>query len=226
MHDFLARMAAALCRFAGRSKRRTLLVVSLTIAAAATAADDNAGTTEVVELKTALGTITIELYVDRAPLSSTSFLDYLDKGLMEEAVFYRVVTHENDNGSPLISVVQGGLLDEAKMLPPIAHETTETTGLSHVDGAVSIARAEPGTGSAGAFFICIGDNPSLDFGGTRNPDQQGFAVFGHVLAGMDVVRAIQQMPADRPTENEYMRGQLLREPVDIVSAKRLAPYRE
>jgi peptidyl-prolyl cis-trans isomerase A (cyclophilin A) len=106
------------------------------------------------------------------------------------------------------------------MLPPIAHETTAATGLSHVDGAVSIARAEPGTGSAGAFFICVGDNPSLDFGGMRNPDQQGFAVFGQVVEGMDVVRAIQQLPADQPTDNEYLKGQLLGEPVKILSARR------
>ena len=205
MHDFLARVALSLVLF---------------VTAVATVADDELGAIQTVELETRLGTITIELYVDRAPLSAASFLDYLDKGLMDEAVFYRVVTHENDNGSPLISVVQGGLLDEAKLLPPIAHETTAATGLLHVDGAVSIARAEPGTGSAGAFFICIGDNPSLDFGGTRNPDQQGFAVFGQVVAGMDVVRAIQQLPADQPTDNEYMKGQLLREPVKILSARR------
>jgi peptidyl-prolyl cis-trans isomerase A (cyclophilin A) len=205
MHNFLARTALALV---------------LCATAVATVADDDLGAIETIELETRLGTITIELYVDRAPLSAASFLDYLDKGLMDEAVFYRVVTHENDNGSPLISVVQGGLLDETKMLPPIAHETTAATGLSHVDGAVSIARAEPGTGSAGAFFICVGDNPSLDFGGMRNPDQQGFAVFGQVVEGMDVVRAIQQLPADQPTDNEYLKGQLLGEPVKILSARR------
>ena len=205
MHEFLARVALALVLIA---------------TAALTFADDDLGAIETVELETRLGTITIELYVDRAPLSAKSFLDYLDEGLMDEAVFYRVVTHENDNGSPLISVVQGGLLDEAKMLPPIAHETTEATGLTNVDGAVAIARAEPGTGSAGAFFINVGDNPSLDFGGMRNPDQQGFAVFGHVVEGMDVVRAIQQLPADQPTDNEYMKGQLLGEPVKILAARR------
>ena len=110
----------------------------------------------------------------------------------------------------------------SKTLPPIAHETTEETGLLHVDGAVSIARAEPGTGSAGAFFICVGDNPSLDYGGERNPDKQGFAVFGQVVEGMDVVRAIQALPADAPTEFEYFEGQLLREPVEIVSARRVS----
>ena len=198
------------------------LAIALLLAAAGATADDHAANTETVVLETRLGNITIELYVDRAPLSAGSFLDYLDKGLMEEAVFYRVVTHENDNGSPVISVVQGGLLDDSKLLPPIDHETTEETGLSHVDGAVSIARAEPGTGSAGAFFICVGDNPSLDYGGERNPDKQGFAVFGQVVDGMDVVRAIQALPADQPTEFEYFKGQLLREPVKIVSARRVS----
>jgi peptidyl-prolyl cis-trans isomerase A (cyclophilin A) len=197
-----------------------LLAFALLLAAAGATADDRSATVETVLLETRLGSITIEVYTDRAPLSSRSFLDYLDRGLIEESVFYRVVTHDNDNGSPVISVVQGGLLDENRMLPPVAHESTEETGLLHVDGAVSLARAAPGTGSAGAFFICVGENPALDFGATRNPDKQGFAVFGQVVAGMDVVRAIQELPADQPTDIEYFKGQLLREPVKIISARR------
>ena len=198
------------------------IAIALLVAAAGASADDSATSIETVQLETRLGNITIELYLDRAPLSAGSFIDYLDHGLLEESAFYRVVTHDNDNGSPVISVVQGGLLDDDETLPPIAHETTEETGLLHVDGAVSIARAEPGTGSAGAFFICVGDNPSLDYGGERNPDKQGFAVFGQVVEGMDVVRAIQALPADAPTEFEYFEGQLLREPVEIVSARRVS----
>ena len=207
------------CRSTYIAFARRWLAVTLLLAVVTTAAEDKPENIETVVLETRLGSITIELYIDRAPLSSASFLDHLERGLMEEAVFYRVVTHENDNGSPVISVVQGGLLDEDRMLPPVAHETTEATGLSHVDGAVSIARAEPGTGSAGAFFICVGDNPALDFGGTRNPDKQGFAVFGQVVEGMDVVRAIQELPADQPTDFEYFKGQLLRDPVEIESAR-------
>jgi peptidyl-prolyl cis-trans isomerase A (cyclophilin A) len=186
------------------------------------AADSEYGRVETVVLETRLGNITIDVYPDRAPLSAGSFLDYLDRGLMQEAVFYRVVTPDNDNGSPLISVVQGGVLEDDQFLDPVAHETTEATGLRHVDGAVSLARGDPGTGSGGAFFICVGDNPALDYGATRNPDKQGFAVFGQVVDGMDVVRAIQQLPADSPTDNTYLQDQLLREPVEVLAARRLA----
>ncbi len=201
--------------------KKLLITIALGFATQVMADNVAPGETQTVILETRLGNITIELYPDRAPLSVGSFLDYLDHGLLAQSVFYRVVTHGNDNGSPLISVVQGGLLEDDDQLPPVAHETTEATGLLHVDGAVSLARAEPGTGSAGAFFICVGDNPALDFGATRNPDKQGFAVFGQVVEGMDVVRAIQQLPADRPVDNEYMKGQLLRDFVEIVSARRL-----
>jgi len=201
--------------------KKVLTAIALCFAALAFADDMAAERTETVVLETRLGSITIELYPDRAPLSAGSFLAYLDHGLLAESVFYRVVTHDNDNGKPLISVVQGGLLDEDAQLPPVAHETTEATGLLHVDGAVSLARGEPGTGSAGAFFICVGDNPALDFGATRNPDKQGFAVFGQVVEGMDVVRAIQQQPSDRPVDDEYLSGQMLRDFVEILSARRL-----
>jgi peptidyl-prolyl cis-trans isomerase A (cyclophilin A) len=107
-------------------------------------------------------------------------------------------------------------------LPPVAPETTAQTGRRHVDGTVSLARAEPGTGSAQYFFICIGDQPALDFGGTRNPDGQGFAAFGRVVRGMDVVRRIHALPADGEADSEYMRGQMLTEPVRIERAVRNA----
>jgi peptidyl-prolyl cis-trans isomerase A (cyclophilin A) len=217
-----ATFTSLLSRLAGRKARFCLLMAGLCVAAAANAAEEDRGDVETVLLETRLGSITIEVYPERAPLSAGSFLDYLDKGRMEEAAFYRVVTPENDNGSPIISVVQGGLLDEDRMLAPVEHETTAATGLTHVDGAVSLARGDPGTGSAGAFFICVGDNPALDFGATRNPDKQGFAVFGQVIDGMDVVRAIQQLPADQPTDDAYVKGQLLSEPVKILSATRMA----
>jgi peptidyl-prolyl cis-trans isomerase A (cyclophilin A) len=198
---------------------------ALILVAAVAVADEHTASIQTVVLETRLGDIAIELYPDRAPLSAGSFLEYLDRGLIAESVFYRVVTPENDKGSPPISVVQGGLLDDSKFLAPIAHETTDATGLAHVDGAVSIARSEPGSGSGGAFFICVGDNPALDYGGARNPDKQGFAVFGQVVEGMDVVRAIQALPADQPTDFEYFRDQLLREPVKILAAKQVGEAR-
>jgi peptidyl-prolyl cis-trans isomerase A (cyclophilin A) len=174
----------------------------------------------VVTLTTSEGEIDVEVFADKAPLSSADFLRYVDKGLYDGASFYRVVRGDNDRGTPKIEVVQGGMADEANALPPIAHETTERTGIRHVDGTVSLARGEPGSGSASAFFICVGDQPALDFGGTRNPDQLGFAAFGRVVRGMDVVRRIHVMPADGPADSEYMAGQMLSHPVVIEKARR------
>jgi cyclophilin family peptidyl-prolyl cis-trans isomerase len=104
---------------------------------------------------------------------------------------YLEAVRPDDDPSPIkIEVVQGGLTDESKYLAPIAHEPTSRTGLRHGNGTLSIARDAVGTGTAGAFFICIGDQPELDFGGKRNPDGQGFAAFGHVTSGMKLVRTI------------------------------------
>ena len=109
-------------------------------------------------------------------------------------MFYRVVTQSNQPQNDIkIEVIQGGLITEEKMYEPIAHETTEETGIPHKDGVISMARNEPGTATS-EFFICVGDQPELDFGGKRNPDGQGFAAFGKVIEGMEVVRKIQQQP--------------------------------
>jgi len=172
-----------------------------------------------VALDTDLGTILVDVSPQKAPLSAGDFLRYVDNGLYENAGFYRVVRPDNDKGAPIISVVQGGALEMQEAPTPIAHETTQETGLLHLDGALSIARAEPGTGSAAAFFIVVGDQPSLDFGGMRNADGQGFAVFGRVIHGMDVVREINALVADAPTEAEYVSGQILSQPIQF-SARR------
>ena len=126
----------------------------------------------------------------------------------------------NDNGSPVIEVVQGGLTDPSKALPPIPHETTGQTGIRHLDGTLSLARTDPGSASGGAFFVTVGDQPSLDFGGARNADGLGFAAFGRVTSGMDVVHGIHQEEATAPTDNAYLRGQLLKRPVTIRKAYR------
>ena len=177
----------------------------------------------VVRLTTELGAIDIALYVERAPLSSADFLMYVERGLYDGAGFYRVVREDNDRGAARIDVVQGGLLDESKGLPPVAHESTRDTGIRHTDGTVSLARGEVGTGSAAYFFICVGDQPALDFGGARNPDGQGFAAFGRVIRGMDVVRKIHAMDANGASESEYTNGQILTKPVAITNAKRIRP---
>jgi len=173
-----------------------------------------------VTLETTAGEIVIAVDPERAPLSAGNFLRYVDRGLYDGAAFYRVVRADNDHGEPRIQVVQGGLSDESKALPPIAHETTRATGITHRDGTVSLARGGPGTGGGAAFFICIGDQPALDFGGRRNPDGLGFAAFGRVVRGMDVVRKIQAMKSEAPSESPYMAGQLLTEPVVILHARR------
>jgi len=174
-----------------------------------------------VALETDRGTILVEVYPQAAPLSAGDFLRHVDEGLYGAAGFYRVVRPDNDHGAPAISVVQGGILDVEAPPAGIAHETTAATGLRHVDGTVSIARGPPGTGSAAAFFIVLGDQPSLDFGGMRNPDAQGFAAFGKVIDGMEIIREINAMKADAPTGDDYVRGQILAEPVRF-RAKRVA----
>ena len=174
---------------------------------------------ERIRMVTSLGDIELELYPDRSPVTVKNFLRLVNGAYLEGGTFYRTVSPENDNGNPVISVIQGGIGDAESPFPPIDHETTADTGLPHLDGSISMARAAVGTATT-EFFICIGDQPALDFGGTRNDDGQGFAVFGRVVEGMDVVRAIHESPADAPTEFEYSQGQLLEEPVVIESIQR------
>ncbi|MCZ0954711.1 MAG: peptidylprolyl isomerase [Rhodospirillaceae bacterium] len=173
-----------------------------------------------VVLETELGDIAIEVYEERAPISSASFLDHVDGGYFEGGAFWRTVTTENDNGSPIIEVIQGGVIGEVTDLPTVEHESTRDSGILHQDGVVSLGRSDPGTASGASFFICIGEQPALDFGATRNPDGLGFAAFGRVVDGMDVVRAIHRRDANAPSEDPYTDGQLLTEYVTIASAYR------
>ena len=168
--------------------------------------------------KTELGDILIEVYPDKAPVTVANFLRYVDEDRFEGAVFYRVVTPDNQPEMEIkIEVIQGGirLAANPRDLPPIEHETTEKTGVLHKDGTVSMGRLMPGT-AASEFFICVGDQPSLDFGGMRNRDGQGFAAFGMVIEGMDVVRKIQKQPSER---------QYLTKPIKIFSIKRAGANR-
>ena len=147
-------------------------------------------------METELGPIQLELYPDRAPITVSNFLRYVDENRYEDFHFYRVVHMENQPDNDVkIEVIQGGLgFDKHPMeLPTILHETTDKTGIRHLNGTLSMARLEPGTASS-EIFICINDQPELDFGGKRNPDGQGFAAFGKVISGMDVVRKIQLLP--------------------------------
>jgi peptidyl-prolyl cis-trans isomerase A (cyclophilin A) len=152
----------------------------------------------VVLMRTAFGEIKAELYTDKAPVTAGNFLRYVKEGRFKDAVFYRVVRMDNQpNDKVKIQVLQGGLYDDnhPAKLPMIRHETTKETGVRHKNGTLSMARWGPGTADS-EFSICIGDQPELDFGGKRNPDGQGFAAFGRVIDGMDVVRKIHAQNAE------------------------------
>jgi peptidyl-prolyl cis-trans isomerase A (cyclophilin A) len=169
-----------------------------------------------VRIDTDAGAITVELYPDKAPVTVANFMRYVTDKRYDGGAFYRVVTMQNQPTSPVkIEVIQGGIdTDSSKRLPPIAHETNDKTGIKHLDGTISMARGMPGSASS-EFFFCIGPQPELDFGGKRNPDGQGFAAFGKVIEGMDVVRRIQKMPADDAPP------QVLKTKVKIKSVKKL-----
>lgn len=173
-----------------------------------------------VIFETELGAIEIEVYPEKAPLSAGDFLAYVDRQYYNEQGFYRVVRADNDPREMGMSLIQGGRLDVEPVLPFIAHETTEDTGLRNDAGSVAIARDEPGTGTAAYFFINVGNNNYLDYGGERNSDGQGYAVFGKVVRGMDVVKEIQKGEANRPTDSEYTTGQYLTTPIIITKAYR------
>jgi peptidyl-prolyl cis-trans isomerase A (cyclophilin A) len=177
-----------------------------------------------VRIDTEVGSITLELYADKAPGTVANFLRYVDDRRYDGATFYRVVRLDNQANNPVkIEVIQGGLnADTTRMFAPIAQETTQKTGLRHLDGTLSLARGAPNSG-ASEFFICVNAQPELDFGGKRNPDGQGFAAFGRVTSGMDVVRRIQQGETGKPgPTNAYANPlQLLKNPVRIRTVRRL-----
>ena len=165
-------------------------------------------------VQTTLGDIAIDLDAAHAPATVANFLKYVDAGLYDGGRFHRTVRPDNQVDKPVkIAVVQGAANEKraAEFLPPIALERTSLTGIAHKDGTVSMARA--GVDSAThEFFICIGDQPELDFGGRRNPDGQGFAAFGRVVRGMDVVRRIQAAPAE---------GERLTPAIEITHVRRV-----
>jgi len=149
-------------------------------------------------MRTDAGDVHLAVDTVRAPITAGNFLRYVDLGLYTGGTFYRTVRLDNQPDDDVkIEVVQGGM-DRSRgeqALPPIPLEGTTSTGIRHVDGTLSMARGAPNSARA-AFFITIGAQPSLDEGGTRNPDGLGFAAFGRVLVGMEVVRTIQAEPAE------------------------------
>jgi len=147
-------------------------------------------------ITTSLGDIHVQLALHEAPLTIANFLTYVrDQAYHDGRVWRTVVTNPDNqpNNSVKIDVIQATVAEGFIKLPAIPMERTSDTGLRHRDGTISMARFAPDSAQAD-FFICIGDQPELDFGGTRNPDGQGFAAFGQVTQGMDVVRLIHQQP--------------------------------
>ena len=168
-----------------------------------------------VLISTEMGDITVEIYPEKAPVTAKNFLTHVENGDYTNSVFYRVVRMDNQPQNKVkIEVIQGGLFHDEVVdtIPQIIHETTQETRILHTDGVISMARNEPGSAST-EFFICIGDQPSLDYGGDRNPDGQGFATFGKVVSGMEVARAIQALP----DEGQYLKEQVLIREISLIT---------
>lgn len=175
-----------------------------------------------VAIATGSGTITVRLEAEKAPLTTANFLRYVDQKRFDGTTFYRAM--HLDWGTPPNGLLQGGTANDPKrVLKPVAHEPTDKTGVLHKRGTISMARFAPGT-ATGDFSIMLSDQPGLD----ANPDsadpeaRAGFAAFGQVVAGMDVVERIWSMPRSTSKGEGVMRGQMLENPVKIVSVRRVA----
>ena len=167
-----------------------------------------------VLIDTELGEIEVAVDVAKAPETAANFLRYADENFYDGGQFHRTVTMQNQpNNDVKIEVIQASINEARKddEFDPIPLERTTKTGLLHKDGVISMARDEPDSATS-SFFFCIGDQPELDFGGARNPDGQGFAAFGRIMRGMDVVKKIQMSPREE---------QRLTPPVRIRSVRRL-----
>jgi len=205
--------------------RRGFVIALVALAAAPShrpVAAQPAGATVRVLVETSLGDIVLELDPAHAPTTAANFLRYVDAGHYDGGTFHRTVTMDNQPGSPVkIEVIQAGVNpDKAKAgFPAIPLERTNATGLTHVDGTVSMARNGPDSATSG-WFICINDQPTLDFGGARNPDGQGFAAFGRVVSGMDVVRTIQRAPSSS-NRTSNAEAQTLTPPIAIHKVSRV-----
>jgi peptidyl-prolyl cis-trans isomerase A (cyclophilin A) len=168
-----------------------------------------------VALDTNAGRVIIAVHIAQAPITGRNFLRYVDQQRLDGTSFYRAV------GTADYGFVQGGTQNApARILPPIAHEPTTQTGLTHDDGALSMARYAPGS-ATGDFFIVLGKMPSMDAQTASPGDNHGFAVFAHVVEGMDVVRSILSAPKSPTAGEGVMKGQMLEQPIRIKTARRL-----
>jgi peptidyl-prolyl cis-trans isomerase A (cyclophilin A) len=196
----------------GRLIRWTRLVVLSALLVVSAQGDAKKDSIHVL-IETDRGDIAVELEATKAPVTTANFLKYVDAKFYDGGVFHRTVKPDNQPKNKVrIEVIQAGInpAKEKESFPPIKLERTNQTKLSHKDGTISMARDGPDTATSD-FFLCIGDQPELDFGGKRNPDGQGFAAFGRVVKGMDVVKKIQAAPA---------KEQALTPPVKIKTIRR------
>ena len=175
-----------------------------------------------VRVETEVGDIVVEVDQAKAPITAANFLRYVDAGHYDGGNWHRTVKLDNQPESAVkIEVIQAAV-NRARAkegFGPITLERTSKTGLLHRDGTISMARGAPDSATSG-WFICINDQPSLDFGGARNPDGQGFAAFGRVVSGMDVVRRIQAAPSST-TRTTNAEAQRLTPPITIIKATRV-----
>ncbi|WP_309646674.1 peptidylprolyl isomerase [Phenylobacterium sp.] len=170
-----------------------------------------------VTLTTSEGPIVLELQKDKAPITTANFLRYVDQKRYDGATFYRASKTPN---APELGLIQGGVQnDPARVLKPIAHEPTTRTGLSHTDGAISMGRFDPGSATSD-FFIVLGDMTYMDANPALPGDNLGFAVFGKVVDGMDTVRKILAAPTSATKGEGVMKGEILAQPVKIITARR------
>lgn len=182
-------------------------------APAQSAAPAGAGIVRVV-VETSMGPIRLALEQARAPITTGNFLRYADEKRFDGTSIYRAMKLDEQGEYGL---VQGGIQgDRGRALRPILHETTYATGLSHVDGAVSMAMSEPGT-ATGDFFFVVGNLTTLNGAPDGDP---GYAVFGRVVEGMDLIRSILDLPRSEDAGSEDMKGQMLAEPVKILAVRR------
>ena len=170
-----------------------------------------------VRLETDQGVIVAELADDKAPITVANFLHYVDTRRMDGAVFYRA---SRAPGTSTVGLIEAGIKDPKKLFPPIAHESTTQTGLKHLDGTLSMARFAPGTAVSDFSIIC-GEGSYLDAHPEWPGDNLGYAAFGQVTEGMDVVRTILALPTTGVAQTPAMQGQMLDPPIKILTARRV-----
>ncbi|MFM8499894.1 MAG: peptidylprolyl isomerase [Chakrabartia sp.] len=177
------------------------------------------GSLQMARIATDMGEIVVELRPDVAPRSVTAFVAAAKAGRYDGGQFCRIVRRDNDNGSPIIEVIQGVCNSTEAVKADLEVEPTSATGLCHCDGAISLPRMDGGPGTALGFFICIGEQPALDAGGGRTADGLGFTAFGHVVEGMEIVRAVHALPTKLEAPDPFLKGQIPVEPPAILSIR-------